>query len=231
MDAELHGADLCLSGTSEMAIANYFANKTIPEEELPIKIAAVSRCYRAETSSTAEERGIYRVHQFTKVEMFALSKPTDSDTILTSFRDFQEKHFESLGLHLQILDMPPHELGAPAYRKYDLEAYMPGRKIYGEVSSCSDCTDYQSRRLKIKYKMNENGDVGFVHTINGTACAVPRILIALIETHQTDHGVVKIPQVLVPFLRGQNEIVKQKSIPELKLKKVKRYFCVFFLLQ
>lgn len=152
--------------------------------------------------------------------MFAVTKPEESDEVLESFRDFQEQHFSSLGIHLQTLDMPPHELGAPAYRKYDLEAWLPGRKIYGEVSSCSNCTDYQSRRLNIKYAM-DNGELRHVHTVNGTACAIPRMLIALLETHQNEGGTVKIPDALKPFVRF-DEITKQKCIPELKLKKIKR---------
>lgn len=162
-----------------------------------------------------------RVHQFTKVEMFSVTKPGESDAVLEQFRDFQEEHFASLGLHLQVLDMPAYELGAPAYRKYDLEAWLPGRALYGEVSSCSNCTDYQARRLNIKYR-SDGGDLNFVHTVNGTACAIPRMLIALLETYQTDRGVVTISEVLKPFMRGWSDIVKQKNIPELKLKKVKR---------
>ena len=91
------------------------------------------------------------IHQFTKVEMFAISKPDESDAILEEFRTIEETNFTSIGLHLQTLDMPPHELGAPAYRKYDIEAWLPGRNIFGEISSCSNCTDFQSRRLNIKY--------------------------------------------------------------------------------
>ncbi|GLV40315.1 Seryl-tRNA synthetase mitochondrial [Carabus blaptoides fortunei] len=215
-----HEPDLCLSGTSEMAIAGYLKNKVLSIDKLPVKLAAVSRCYRAETSSVAEERGIYRVHQFTKVEMFAVTTPEESDEVLESFRDFQERHFSSLDIHLQTLDMPPHELGAPAYRKYDLEAWLAGRKMYGEVSSCSNCTDYQSRRLNIKYAM-DNGELRHVHTVNGTACAIPRLLIALLETHQNEDGTVQIPDALKPFVRFE-EINREKRIPELKLKKIKR---------
>lgn len=210
--------DLCLSGTSEMAIAGFFKDKIIEEHQLPIKIAAVSRCFRAETSSVAEERGIYRVHQFTKVEMFALTHPKDSDETLESFREFQEKHFDSLGLHFQVLDMPPHELGAPAYRKYDIEAWLPGRNMFGEISSCSNCTDYQSRRLNIKFKSND-GSLGYVHTVNGTACAVPRMLIALLETYQNEDSTISLPDCLdLRFKR----IEKEKRVPELKLKKMKQ---------
>ncbi|KAJ8984903.1 hypothetical protein NQ317_002743 [Molorchus minor] len=172
LDSKIHGPDLCLSGTSEMALAGYLTNKLFSEEELPLKLAAVSRCYRAETSTVAEERGIFRVHEFTKVEMFMVSTPEKSDAALEDIRVLQEQNFESLELHFQVLDMPAHELGAQAYRKYDIEAWMPGRELYGEISSCSNCTDYQAQRLGIRYK-TKNGDINFVHTLNGTACAIP----------------------------------------------------------
>ncbi|KAB0800481.1 hypothetical protein PPYR_06221 [Photinus pyralis] len=220
LDSEMFGPDLCLSGTSEMALAAMYANEVIPAGRLPVKLAAVSRCYRAEASSVAEERGIYRVHQFTKVEMFAISKPEDSNGILEEFRLIEEGNFASLGLHLRTLDMPPNELGAPAYRKYDVEAWLPGRNMYGEVSSCSNCTDYQSRRLNIKYS---DGDcVGYVHTLNGTACAIPRMLIAIIETFQTDKGVISIPEVLRKYMNNRTVIGKQTAIPDLKLIKYKK---------
>ncbi|KAL1509502.1 hypothetical protein ABEB36_004221 [Hypothenemus hampei] len=221
LDPKIHPADLCLSGTSELALAGYLANQLIDETELPLKLCSVSRCYRAETSSTAEERGIFRVHEFTKVEMFVVSTPQQSDMILETIREQQEELFTALDIHFQVLDMPPHDLGAPAYRKYDIEAWMPGRNIYGEISSCSNCTDYQSRRLNIRYK-DSNGKERFVHTLNGTACAIPRLLISLIETHQQNKGTVVIPEMLRKFMRDNEVIIRQKTIPELKLIKHKK---------
>ncbi|KAK4881291.1 hypothetical protein RN001_004610 [Aquatica leii] len=220
LDKKKHGADLCLSGTSEMSLASLYSNKILSEVELPIKLAAVSRCYRAETSSISEERGIYRVHQFTKVEMFAISKPEDSDSILEEFRIIEEENFAALGLHLKTLDMPPHELGAPAYRKYDIEAWLPGRNMFGEISSCSNCTDYQSSRLDIKYK--KGNSLKYVHTLNGTACAIPRMLIAIIETFQTDKGTIDIPEMLQKYMYNKKVIGRQKAVPELKLMKYKK---------
>ncbi|KAL3277917.1 hypothetical protein HHI36_013258 [Cryptolaemus montrouzieri] len=221
LNSNLHQGDMCLSGTAEMALAGMYQNHIFEKKELPIKLAAVSRCYRAETSNLAEERGLYRVHEFTKVEMFLIVTPEQSDTYLEYVRDIQEKIFTPLDLHMQILDMPPHELGAPAYRKYDIEAWLPGRGIYGEISSCSNCTDYQSRRLGIKYR-EENGEVKFVHTLNGTAAAIPRLLIALTETGQTEKGVIQIPKVLQKYMLGQESIKKQSRIPQLKLMKNKK---------
>lgn len=214
--------DTCLSGTSEMALAGLFKNRILKKEELPMKVASVSRCYRAETSTVSEEKGLFRVHEFTKVEMFALCEPSESDQLLEEFRGIEEEHFSSLGLHLRTMDMPPHELGAPAYRKYDIEAWMPARSIFGEVSSCSNCTDYQSRRLGIKYSLKSEGELDFVHTLNGTACAIPRMLIALIETHQNpSKGFVEIPLPLREFMQGKSHIARQKRIPEVRLVKNK----------
>ncbi|XP_045468781.1 serine--tRNA ligase, mitochondrial isoform X2 [Harmonia axyridis] len=221
LDEKLHQNNICLSGTSEMSLAGLYMNHIFEEAELPIKLAAVSRCYRSETSNLAEERGLYRVHEFTKVEMFLIVTPEQSDSMLEYIRNIQEDHFSLLDLHMQVLDMPPDELGAPAYRKYDIEAWLPGREYYGEISSCSNCTDYQSRRLGIQYR-NKNGELKFVHTLNGTASAIPRLLIALIETGQKEKGVVELPKVLHKYMHGQEIIKKQTKIPTLKLIKSKQ---------
>ncbi|CAH1638130.1 unnamed protein product [Spodoptera littoralis] len=220
LDPVHHGPDLYLSGTAEMSLAGLLMNTKHSEKDLPMKLAAVSRCFRAETSNVIEERGIYRVHQFTKVEMFAVTTPSQSESMLEYLRTIQEELFSPLGFSMKVLDMPPHELGAPAYRKYDIEAWMPGRKNYGEISSCSNCTDYQARRLHIKFI--HNGVDDYAHTLNGTACAVPRMLIALLETHQDPKGKIYIPEVLQPYMNGRKYIVKNNSVPELKLMKIKR---------
>ncbi|XP_075978237.1 seryl-tRNA synthetase, mitochondrial [Anticarsia gemmatalis] len=220
LDSVHHGPDLCLSGTAEMSLAGLLMNSHHHAKDLPMKLAAVSRCYRAETSNVIEERGIYRVHQFTKVEMFIATTSDQSENMLEYIRKTQEDLFTPLGFNMRVLDMPPHELGAPAYRKYDIEAWMPGRNNYGEISSCSNCTDYQSRRLNIKYTDGE--ETSYVHTLNGTACAVPRMLIALLETHQDPKGKIFIPEVLQPYINGKKYITKNNLVPELKLLKVKR---------
>lgn len=203
-------SNLCLSGTSEMALAGYFAGSQFKTEESPIKVTAVSRCFRAETSGLTGEKGIYRVHQFTKVEMFSVCHSSQSESMLNEFRDIEISLFDKLGLHFKLLDMPPNELGAPAYRKYDIEAWMPGRKMWGEISSCSNCTDYQARRLNIKF------DDEFAHTVNGTACAIPRMLIAIIETFQRGDGTILIPKELQTYMKKE-KIAKRKIVPELKL--------------
>ncbi|KAH8419218.1 hypothetical protein KR222_010700 [Zaprionus bogoriensis] len=211
----------CLSGTSEMALAGYFAKQVLAEQQLPLKVAAVSRCYRAETSGLHEEKGIYRVHQFTKVEMFAVATPAQSEATLEEFKQIEIGLFKQLGINFRLLDMPPCELGAPAYQKYDIEAWMPGRQMWGEISSCSNCTDYQAKRLEIKYQRASDGLTAHTHTLNGTATAIPRLLIALIESHQSagSGDSISVPEVLVPYMNGQRTITKNKRIPETKLVK------------
>ncbi|XP_037708171.1 serine--tRNA ligase, mitochondrial [Drosophila subpulchrella] len=208
----------CLSGTSEMALAGFFANKLLTEEQLPLKVTAVSRCYRAETSGLQEEKGIYRVHQFTKVEMFAICTEQQSEAELEEFKNIEVDLFRRLGLNFRLLDMPPCELGAPAYQKYDIEAWMPGRQMWGEISSCSNCTDYQARRLGIRYRRSSDGEILNAHTINGTATAIPRLLIALLESNQRGDA-IEIPAVLRPFMDDQELITRNKRVPETKLVK------------
>ncbi|XP_002733295.2 serine--tRNA ligase, mitochondrial-like, partial [Saccoglossus kowalevskii] len=206
-------SELCLTGTSEISMAGYYMNRILEHCDLPQKLAAVSRCYRAETAHTAEARGLYRVHQFTKVEMFAVTRNNiESDQIHQQFLTIQKQLFSGLGLHFRVLDMPSEELGAPAYRKFDIEAWMPGRDTYGEISSTSNCTDYQSRRLNIKYRDKSNSE-HFVGTVNGTACAVPRMIIAILETYQQEDGSVEIPLALQSYMRGQAVITKPTRKP------------------
>lgn len=137
--------------------------------------------------------------------MFAFTTPLQSESIHQEMLQIQDEMYSELGLHYRILDMPVSDLGAPAYRKYDIEAWMPGRDSYGEISSTSNCTDYQSRRLAIRFKSapKENR---FVHTVNGTAVAVPRLILSLLETHQQADGSVILPSVLAPFLGGKTKI-------------------------
>jgi seryl-tRNA synthetase len=186
-----------LSGTAEMAIGGFLMGKQIPK--LPLKLCAVSRCYRAEASKNVHDKGLYRVHQFYKVEMFVVTDGNSdaSQEALHQVLSIEREMFDGLGLAYRVLDMSPDELGDPAARKYDIEAWMPGRNFWGEISSCSDCTDYQARRLAIT---DSNGR--FCYTVNGTACAVPRMIIALCEQHQTLNGSVNVPEVLRDYMGG-----------------------------
>jgi seryl-tRNA synthetase len=156
--------------------------------------------YRAEAGSRGKEtRGLYRVHQFTKVELFAWTREEQSDAMLAEILELQKAIVEGLGLHARILDMPPHELGNAAYRKYDIEAWMYGRQGWGEITSASNCTDYQSRRLHTRYR-RKDASVLFAHTLNGTAMAVPRIIIAILESGLQKDGSVEIPIALRKYL-------------------------------
>ncbi|KAK9506187.1 hypothetical protein O3M35_008168 [Rhynocoris fuscipes] len=208
------GRDICLSGTAEMGIAHLLQGKKFNRSKLPIKFASVSRCFRAEISKISIEKGIYRVHQFTKVEMFGLTKDTESSELLEEFCHIQETLFSALGLYLRILDMPECELGSQAYRKFDIEGFMPGKKFWGELSSASNCTDFQTRRLGIQCE-----DGTYPHTINGTACAIPRLMIAILETNQRKDGSIEVPKNLIPYL-GYETIYKSK-IPPLSSFKIK----------
>ncbi|XP_031836659.2 seryl-tRNA synthetase, mitochondrial [Nomia melanderi] len=214
-----YGDNYSLSGTAEMSLAYKVMNNTFNTVELPLKLAAVSRCFRAETSKLSEERGIYRAHQFTKVEMFVCTEQEKSVEQFHELQQIQEHLFSSLNLCFQIIDMPPHDLGAPAYRKVDMEAWMPGKKSYGEISSCSNCTDYQSRRLNIKYK-TQTGESLHVHTLNGTACAIPRMLIALCETYQTKHSRITVPKILEPYM-GDKTLIRKQPIADMRIYKYK----------
>ncbi|KAI5748245.1 hypothetical protein M8J77_023434 [Diaphorina citri] len=210
LEPNYYGNGWCLSGTAEMGIARYLMNQTLPESQLPKQIAAMSKCYRAEISVVADEKGVYRVHCFTKIEMFGVTLPEDSEKQLEQFLQFEESLFGELGIHTRTLNMGANELGAQAYKKYDVEAWMPGRKHWGELSSCSDCTDYQARRLNIR---TEDGK--FAHTLNGTACAIPRLLMALVETHQNQDGTVNIPECLQPFMFNKRIIGDTRGAPSL----------------
>lgn len=193
--------EACLSGTAEMALANMYRDQCFDAAELPLRFAAVSRCHRAEVSTIKAEKGMYRVHQFTKVEMFAITLPSQSEALLEEFVGIQRELFDTLGLHFLVRDMPAVDLGRPAYRKFDVEAWMPGHKFYGEISSASNCTDYQGRRIGMTYV---DGTKRHVHTVNGTACAVPRMLIALSESYQDEHGAIGIPPALRPHMNGKS---------------------------
>ena len=202
----------CIAGTSEFALASIHIGDSIPAEELPKKYIALSRCYRAETSDISSEWGIYRVHYFSKVEMFAFTMPNRSEEMHEEFLSIEKDLFDQLSLQYQVLDMPDDDLGLSAKRKFDIEAWLPGRKRFGEISSTSNCEDYQSSRLDIKYsQMIEKDDQltidsGFVHTVNGTACSSIRTLIALFEQHQRQDGSIEIPQVLVPFMNNERVV-------------------------
>jgi seryl-tRNA synthetase len=188
---------LSLVATAEITLGGWLAGQTMDAEDLPLKLCGISHCFRTEAGAHGRAtRGLYRVHQFTKVEMFAFTLPDDSESMLDHFRDLECRLFDGLGIPYRVVDTATGDLGGPAYRKFDLEAWMPGRGEYGEVTSTSNCTDFQARRLNIRYKVKGEKGTRFLHTLNGTAIAVARALIAILENYQQADGSVLIPDVL-----------------------------------
>ena len=197
----LEGEGTCLVGTSEITLGGYYANTILAKEQLPLRLAGLSHCFRREAGAAGQfSKGLYRVHQFTKLEMFVYCLPEESDRFHEELRLIEEEIFSSLEIPFRVVDTCTGDLGAPAYRKWDLEAWMPGRNNgdWGEITSTSNCTDYQARRLNIKFK-DEDGKNKFVHMLNGTAIAVSRAIIAILENFQERDGSVRIPKALVPY--------------------------------
>lgn len=192
----IEGQDLCLIGTAEITLGGMLAGKILRKEELPIRMGGFSHCFRTEAGAHGREsRGLYRVHQFSKVEMFAFTTPEQSEKVHREMLEIEKEIYTGLGIPFRVVDIATGDLGAPAYRKYDIEAWMPSRNTYGEVTSTSNCTDYQSRRLNIRYRDEENRPA-FLHTLNGTAIAVPRAIIAILENNQREDGSIVVPEVL-----------------------------------
>ncbi|TYZ60172.1 hypothetical protein PybrP1_012081 [[Pythium] brassicae (nom. inval.)] len=209
----LADSDLCLTATSEITLAASKSNEILASAALPLKLAGFSHCFRTETGHGGRlSRGIYRIHQFSKVEMFAFAADmAQSHAFFDEMLALQTHMYDALGLHYHVVDMASGDLGAPAYRKFDVLAWMPGRAEYGEVSSLSMCTDYQARRLNIRHRARKEDATAFVHTLNGTACAVPRLLISILETYQQPDGSVVIPPVLRPYMGMQEVITRPRG--------------------
>lgn len=195
-------SELCLVGTAEITLGGMLRDKILPLENLPLKFAGVSHCFRTEAGSHGRDaKGLYRLHQFTKVEMFAVTTPEQSEDFHLKLIQIQEEILQLLELPYRVVEIAAGDLGGPAYRKFDLEVWMPARGDagdYGEVTSASNCTDFQARRLKIRYR-SSSGSSELVHTLNGTAVAVSRILLALLENGQLRDGSVRIPDQLIPY--------------------------------
>jgi seryl-tRNA synthetase len=210
----IENSDLCLIATAEITLGGMHRDHIFEELDLPLKYVGVSHCFRTEAGAPGRDtRGLYRVHQFTKVEMFAFCAPDQSEAIHEELCRIEEKVFQGLGLPYHVIDTCTGDLGGPAYRKYDLEAWMPGRGQggeFGEVTSTSNCTDYQARRLNIRYKVPGQKGTRFVHTLNGTAVAVSRALVAILENYQQADGSVVVPEVLRPWV-GKERIAPRRT--------------------
>ena len=197
-------SDLNLIATAEITLGGMYADTVLTREQLPIRMCGLSHCYRTEAGAAGRaSRGLYRVHQFTKVEMFAFTHPDDSEKTLDEFCSLECEIFDTLGIPFRVVDTATGDLGGPAYRKFDLEAWMPGRGdggAFGEVTSTSNCTDYQARRLGIRYKNKGEKGTHFVHTLNGTAVAISRALIAILENYQQADGSILVPEALRQYV-------------------------------
>jgi seryl-tRNA synthetase len=203
-------SDLCLIATAEITLGGMHRDQILDIAKLPLKYVGLSHCFRTEAGAPGRDtKGLYRVHQFTKVEMFVYSAPEQSDALHQDILRIEESIFQGLGLPYHVIDTCTGDLGGPAYRKYDLEAWMPcrgpvkdGRPTgeYGEVTSTSNCTDFQARRLNIRFKSAGQKGTRVVHTLNGTAVACTRALVAILENYQQADGSVVIPEVLRPWV-------------------------------
>lgn len=195
--------DLSLIATSEITVGGMHANCMLEEAALPLKYVAYSHCFRREAGASGREsKGLYRVHQFSKIELFQITTPDSSPNALEEILNLEETIYQRLGLPYRVVRICAGDLGAAAYKKYDIEAWMPGRESddkYGEVTSSSNCTDFQARRLNIRYKDSQNNKY-FPHTLNGTAIAVSRTLLAIMENYQDERGWIKVPTALIPYI-------------------------------
>ena len=209
----IEGENSCLVGTAEITLGGYYSNTILPREKLPLRLAGLSHCFRREAGAAGQfSKGLYRVHQFTKLEMFIFCLPEESESLHEELRSIEEEIFSGLEIPFRVVDTCTGDLGAPAYRKWDLEAWMPGRPSlpggtglsertggdWGEVTSTSNCTDYQARRLNVRFK-DSDGKNKFVHMLNGTAIAISRGIIAILENFQQSDGSVRLPKALVPY--------------------------------
>ncbi len=205
---EIEGEDLGLIATAEVTMAGMHADEVIPSDKLPLKYAAVSHCFRKEAGAYGKySKGLYRVHQFTKLEMFVYCLPEQSEVMHKEILKVEEQLTQALGIPYRVLEMCSGDLGAIASRKYDLEAWMPGRNDYGEITSTSNTDDFQARNLNIKVKTDSGNK--YLHMLNGTALVTSRIPIAIIENFQQKDGSITIPEVLRPFM-GKDKITSNR---------------------
>jgi seryl-tRNA synthetase len=189
----------CLVGTSEVPLAALHMEEYLEADKLPLRYMGYSTCFRREAGAAGKDtRGILRLHQFDKLEMFSFCLPEHSHDEHELIRETEEAILGGLGIPYRVVNIAAGDLGAPAAKKYDLEAWMPGQQQYREVTSCSNCTDYQARRLNCRYRTDKGPR--FVHTLNGTAIAIGRTIIAIMENYQRADGTIAVPEKLRPYM-------------------------------
>jgi seryl-tRNA synthetase len=209
---KVDGEDLYLIATSEHPMAAMYMNETIKIDDLPIKLAGISTCFRKEAGAHGKDtRGIFRTHQFNKIEQFIFCKPEDSPALHEELLANAENILQKLGLAYRVVNVCTGDIGTVAAKKYDIEAWMPAQGDYREVVSCSNCTDYQARRLGIKYRLKEGAPpVGPLHTLNSTAIATGRTIVAILENNQNEDGSITIPEVLRKYMGNREKITNKR---------------------
>ena len=202
----IEGEDLALIATAELSITGYHMDEIIDEADLPLFYAGLSACFRKEAGAYGKHtRGLFRVHQFNKLEMYAFCLPEDSEKIHEKLLGIEEEIWQELGIPYHVVNIAAGDLGSPAYKKYDIEYWSPVDQTYRELTSCSNCTDFQARNLNIRVR-RKNGEIEVLHTLNGTAVSLARSLVALIENFASAGGKLKVPAALQPYLDGATEL-------------------------
>ena len=202
----IEGEDLALIATAEMPITGYHMNEIIDEDKLPLFYAGYSACFRKEAGTYGKyTRGLFRVHQFNKLEMYCFCLPEQSKEIHEKILAIEEEIWQEIGIPYHVINIAAGDLGAPAAKKYDLEYWSPVNQKYQELTSCSNCTDFQARSVNVRVR-RKDGKIEFVHTLNGTAISLARAMVAVIENYATEGGKFKVPEVLRPYLDGREEL-------------------------
>ncbi len=202
----IEGTDLTMIGTAEAPLTGYHAGEIIDETDLPLQYAGLSPCYRKEAGAAGQHtRGLFRVHQFNKLEMYAFTLPEQSAEMHEKILALEEELWQSLGISYHIINIAAGDLGSPAAKKYDIEYWSPVDAKYRELTSCSNCTDFQARNLNIRVR-RKNGQLQVVHTLNGTAISLARALVTIIENYQNEDGTLTVPDVLRPLMGGREKI-------------------------
>lgn len=199
----IEGEDLSLIATAEIPLTGYHADEIIDEDKLPLMYAGLSPCYRKEAGASGKHtRGLFRVHQFNKLEMYAFALPEKSQEIHQQILDIEEEIWQELGIAYRIINIAAGDLGAPAAKKYDIEYWSPVDENYRELTSCSNCTDFQARNLNIRVR-RKDGTTDVLHTLNGTAVSLARSLVVILENYQNSDGTLAVPEVLRPYMGGR----------------------------
>ena len=202
----IEGEDLALIATAEVPLTGYHADEIIDEDKLPLYYAALSPSYRKEAGAAGKHtRGLFRVHQFNKLEMYAYTLPEQSKDVHETLLSIEEEIWQELGIAYHVVNIAAGDLGAPAAKKYDIEYWSPVDETYREITSCSNCTDFQARNLNIRVR-RKDGSIDTVHTLNGTAVSLARSLVAVLENYQNEDGTLRVPEVLKPYLGGRETL-------------------------